>query len=63
MQVMEDYWRWSTCVEREVRDHGGFWSSIIRRQLGAPIERAWAAWTDPEKIPLWFGKPSSISAE
>ncbi|MCY1060632.1 SRPBCC family protein [Nannocystis sp. SCPEA4] len=48
MQAMDEYFRWSADVGREVRDHGGSWSSLIRRRLDASIERVWAAWTDPE---------------
>lgn len=62
MQVMDEYFRWSADVGREVRDHGGSWSSLIRRRLDASIERVWAAWTDPELIPKWFGKPAGTFA-
>jgi uncharacterized protein YndB with AHSA1/START domain len=35
---------------------------VIRRRLDAPIERVWAAWTDPEVLPKWFGKASGTFA-
>ena len=25
------------------------------RDIGAPVERVWAAWNDPEKIAKWWG--------
>ncbi|WP_371879593.1 SRPBCC domain-containing protein [Nannocystis punicea] len=62
MQVMDEYFRWSADVGREIRDHGGTWSSLLRRRLDASIERVWAAWTDPEVLPKWFGKPSGTFA-
>ena len=34
----------------------------ISRVLGATPERVWAAWTDPELLPKWFG-PKGFSCE
>ncbi|PCC72091.1 Uncharacterized conserved protein YndB, AHSA1/START domain [Nannocystis exedens] len=62
MDVMDEYFRWSASTGRELRDHGSSWSSLLRRRLDAPIERVWAAWTDPAVIPKWFGKPSGAFA-
>lgn len=62
LQVMDDYFRWSADTERELRDNAGNWSSCLRRVLDAPIDRVWAAWTDAEKIPLWFGRPTGTFA-
>lgn len=62
MQGMDDYFRWSSDTGRELHDRGGTWSSLLRRRLDAPIERVWAAWTDPEIVPKWFGKPSGTFA-
>jgi uncharacterized protein YndB with AHSA1/START domain len=56
MRQMDDYWRWAAGVQREVLDRGGTWSSRVRRRLEAPIDRVWAAWTDPERLPRWLGK-------
>ncbi|MDC0721541.1 SRPBCC family protein [Nannocystis bainbridge] len=58
MQVMDDHFRWAAGNEREIHDHGGTWSSLLRRRLDAPIDRVWAAWTDPDALRNWFGRPS-----
>ncbi|MDQ3987544.1 MAG: SRPBCC domain-containing protein [Actinomycetota bacterium] len=31
----------------------------ISRRIKAPRERVFAAWTDPEEIPRWFGAPGN----
>ena len=35
-------------------------SLTINRRLNAPPEKVYAAWTDPEKIVLWFGPAPTI---
>jgi uncharacterized protein YndB with AHSA1/START domain len=35
---------------------------VISRDLAAPRERVWRAWTDPQHIPAWFG-PKGFSAK
>ena len=42
-------------------------SVTLKRKLGAPAEKVFAAWTDPEKIVRWFGpketKDGSVRAD
>ena len=33
-------------------------SLTLKRRLNAPVEKVYAAWTDPEKIVKWFGPDS-----
>lgn len=28
---------------------------VIEREIAAPVARLWAAWTDPESLPKWWG--------
>jgi uncharacterized protein YndB with AHSA1/START domain len=58
MRTMNDYFRWGAGVQREVRGDGQQFSSVLRRRLDASPERVWAAWTDPEQLARWLGKPS-----
>lgn len=62
MEVLDESFRWSKSTGRELRDHGSAWSSLLRRRMDAPIERVWAAWTDPEVLPNWLGTPTGAFA-
>lgn len=35
---------------------------VISRTFAAPIERVWAAWTDPDQIAAWFGPKDTSGA-
>ncbi|SPH18590.1 hypothetical protein DEA8626_02130 [Defluviimonas aquaemixtae] len=28
---------------------------VLERMIGAPVQAIWAAWTDPETLPQWWG--------
>ena len=28
---------------------------VIERRIDAPVDAVWAAWTDPARLPLWWG--------
>jgi uncharacterized protein YndB with AHSA1/START domain len=34
-------------------------SLTVKRRLNAPPEKVYAAWTDPQKIIRWFGRPNA----
>jgi uncharacterized protein YndB with AHSA1/START domain len=34
-------------------------SLTVKRRLNAPPEKVYAAWTDPQKIIRWFGRPDA----
>ena len=34
-------------------------SLTVKRRLNAPPEKVYAAWTDPQKIVRWFGRPDA----
>ncbi len=36
---------------------------VINRRLNAPVERVYAAWTDPAKIVQWFGPSDEMTCE
>ena len=36
---------------------------VINRRLNAPVERVYAAWTDPAKIVQWFGPSDKMTCQ
>ncbi|MFN3352030.1 MAG: SRPBCC domain-containing protein [Brevundimonas sp.] len=35
---------------------------VLTRVIDAPVSLVWAAWTDPDQIPVWFG-PAGLEIE